>query len=801
MAEPLKIASKTVWLGAVLLWMSATHAFADSLTIDALPTSSNAGYDFGQKIINWVTYGSESATTGAVSLLSTGSKVLCTIALFMMAVLAIWNGGMYVIHTANKGVPGGQIVSSFWMPLRIVVSTILLVPVPGGTGFSGLQYGVTWVAEMGNTHANVFSEAELNYLYKFGAYRPIRLINGEEVVFSWIGSEVCKQYINAYTGTNTITLSKSTVGSVADGFINKYSYGYNESASSFRASNPRTDYCGSITLQTPKSGSIEVQKAGPMDFTKHNSIQSSAAAAAQASMISLLDGLQPEVAEIAGTILSDQSALLNMQANGTSAQSQFEAALKSARANVNGLGDKISSVISKYNEGRQEIISQAVNSANTGATDGSDWKTQTIDGGWPLLGTIFWQVQVTQGQINSLAQLLTASSTDPQLDGEWLQDQRLQEIAQRLVLARSAYSKTGKSVLTTAATDDDAPIPSLSAIAMAGSDGGFFDTAKMALFSALSGVVKKALFYNSPDDLLLNIQYMGSAIGTSAEMLYMEKAAVITGITVAASTTEQAGQVASAPNIFNFINPIALGARAVSSLGPITKDFIRAISEQLLPFVDTVLTILIVLGFIAAVVLPTIPLTIWFMGVISWMLFYIECLLVSNFWLAAHGTAEREGWGTEHTRQGYMLMIGLYLNPILRVAGFFAIFIALKPVSYLVYWFFDYVHGVLTSGFTFIFLPVGGVAVCLMFTYTAVVRVFGLPSELFERGLRWVNGGQEVTGDGHTEEKIRNNYMAFAQKAEAAGGRGFIGSASRAGQKDASGGNSGSSPPKDNTRG
>jgi hypothetical protein len=51
---------------------------------------------------------------------------------------------------------------------------------------------------------------------------------------------------------------------------------------------------------------------------------------------------------------------------------------------------------------------------------------------------------------------------------------------------------------------------------------------------------------------------------------------------------------------------------------------------------------------------------------------------------SAHGMAEPEGWGTEHTRQGYMLMIGLYLNPILRVAGFYAIFIALRPLLYLV---------------------------------------------------------------------------------------------------------------------
>ena len=182
--------------------------------------------------------------------------------------------------------------------------------------------------------------------------------------------------------------------------------------------------------------------------------------------------------------------------------------------------------------------------------------------------------------------------------------------------------------------------------------------------------------------------------------------------------------------------------------------------------VDDLLLLLIAVGFIAGVLLPTIPLSIWFMGVLSWMLFYIECLLVSPFWLAAHGTAEKEGWGSEHTRQGYMLMIGLYLNPILRVAGFFAIFIALKPIAYMYYWFTDYVSGVLTSGFVFLFASVGGVAVSVMFAYSLITRVFTLPSELFERGLRWVNGGHEVTGDSHNEESARRNFMAFVSKSE-----------------------------------
>ncbi|MNE96132.1 hypothetical protein D3C80_1943000 [compost metagenome] len=50
-----------------------------------------------------------------------------------------------------------------------------------------------------------------------------------------------------------------------------------------------------------------------------------------------------------------------------------------------------------------------------------------------------------------------------------------------------------------------------------------------------------------------------------------------------------------------------------------------------------------------------------------------------------------------------------------------------------------------------------------------MVRVFALPSELFERGLRWVNGGQEVTGDSQGEKEARHNIAAFSSKGEGAG--------------------------------
>jgi hypothetical protein len=157
------------------------------------------------------------------------------------------------------------------------------------------------------------------------------------------------------------------------------------------------------------------------------------------------------------------------------------------------------------------------------------------------------------------------------------------------------------------------------------------------------------------------------------------------------------------------------------------------------------------------------------MGIVSWLLFYVECLLISPIWLAAHGTAEKEGWGTDHTRQGYMLMIGLYLNPILRTAGFFTILVILFPLGTLVRWFGSYLAGVIATGaITSPLMVVGSMLILAFVGYTIANRVFSLPNELFEKGLRWVNGGQEVTGDENSATKINAMIGNFGYKAEGA---------------------------------
>lgn len=736
-------------------------------TITSQLAETDYGNDFGQKAINWIAYGTDTPTWGQVSLLSTVSLVLNAIALFVMAWLAVIGGSSFVIQTANKGVPGGQVISSFWMPIRVSVATILLIPL--SSGYSTLQYGVITVAEKGNAHANYLIEKGLDYLYNFGAYRSPALEDGRSLILNWIGSEVCRQYINSYTGKETISPVFKQVTERGK-ITSKLSYSYNEESTWSWSSNPRTDYCGAISfsidepsVSEPTNGFLAVWnilRTGDSSGGAFTAAYGGPARIANDQAASL-EAIHPKIESIAASILADDAALRALQAYGQSAQSSYEQAAAEVQGKINGSVSSFNQVVVDYNSRLQASIARAVNSTNdlknSDSGNGSGWKEQTIENGWPALGTIFWQVNINQSEINKLAATMSAIYTEPQLDKEWLEDPRLSEISARIRGLRQAAASS---------TQSPGPLdfPSLSAIADAGAEGeGFVDKIKAGFSGALADMTRSILYQNGPDDLIINLQYFGSAAGTAAEVAWWAK---VISISTAHSLLAGIDSADKKANSFAWYNPIGWAAKSITTVGKVGGTFSVKLLDQLGGMINYLVVGLIIVGFTLGVILPTIPLTIWFMGVISWMLFYLECLLISPMWMAAHGTAEREGWGTEHTRQGYMLMIGLYLGPILRVAGFFAIFIALKPISYLVSWYIDYIRGVFVSGFSFIYIFIGSMLIVFIFAYNALTRIFSLPTELFERGLRWINGGQEVTGDSHNEEKARGSFMAFGSKTE-----------------------------------
>lgn len=756
-------------------------------------SNRHANEDYGQQIINWIAFGKpDNVKFGETSLLSTISFTLNAIALVMMAYLSLLGGLTYVIQTANKGTPGGQVVSSFWMPIRIATATILLVPL--ASGYSTIQYGVITVAEKGSAHGSYLMDQGIDYIAEHGIYRPPVMESSKEVVVGMLWSELCMSHINTTEKSDSAIVINKRVDfiSIANETL-EYSYdkpapentiaknGYIGYFIKKLTTSDKKGYCGTITLLTP-----DADVDSFLDNSTHETTfrlfatadyEDDAGVLATEKLVAYLEGeVRPRVQAIAAKLNADGKALAALQnQGGEAAQSTYERNQAGADKAAKGVAGELNDLITDYDNNMHKILQETVMAVNkhnttsggfTGTTNAESsgtapWVKQIKSVGWPALGTVFWQISKNQEALNYLAKRMKATYTEPAIDEEYQGDERYLTLYSRL----SDLIRESQSIKKTPARH----VFDMSTIEMAGADGsaGYL---KSKIAGATQSLMLAMFIPDDDGDLITKLQYSGSVLTSITDLMIhasiFGKAAGNTAVATADQIARAAATSGASVPLVGALTGAAAAAGAQILATPAT--FAGHLAVSYMDYLGTLVVPLILAGFALAVVLPAIPLFFWLMGVVSWMMFFVECLLISPMWLAAHGTAEKDGWGSEHTRQGYMLMIGLYLNPILRVAGFFAIFLVLIPLGRMVGWLSDYLTGVMSSGWLSPVMLIGAMVILSVFAYSAAVRVFSLPNELFERGLRWVNGGQEVTGDSSAEQQNRTIIASVGGKAEGA---------------------------------
>jgi len=778
-----KTAKTTLFFSFFALVFSVSSAFAGTSTLppefggsvgDLMNQHSND--DFGQQIINWIAFGKpDGVKFGDVSLLSTISFTLNALALVMMAYLSLLGGLTYVIQTANKGTPGGQVVSSFWMPIRIATATILLVPL--SSGYSTIQYGVITVAEKGNAHGSWLMNQGIDYIAKNGVYRPPAIESNRDIVMGLVLSELCRIHINTTEESEVITIQKSSFNTPVNTTLN---FDYEKKTSKLQAffrkltPSPAKGYCGSVSLVSPDADASSFKKNQAHSTSgrlfSSGDYEDDAGILASEEITKYIEStVIPAARSIAVKLSADSTDLKSMQkGGGKAAQSTYERNQKGAEAAATGLAGEINEIVKNYDAKVHQILQASIiamnkhnttdsgyyeSATNESAAGTAPWVKQVKNAGWPALGTVFWQISKNQEYLNYLAKRVKATYSEPKIDQQYMNDERYSTLSARL------------SDLIKASDNSSSAAPKntfdMTAIKKAGADGSAGHI-KSGVASAFQSLMLSMFIPDDDGDLITKLQYSGSVLSSLTDLIVH---ASIIGDAVAKTSKEVADrvhrdavQVAVSVPLAGAVTGAATSVGALLLSTPIT--LLANTAMGYMSFMSTLVVPLLIAGFALAVVLPTIPLFFWLMGVISWMLFFVECLLVSPSWLAAHGTAEKDGWGSEHTRQGYMLMIGLWLNPILRVAGFFAIFLVLVPLGRMANWLSEYLTGVISSGWMSPVIIVGAMVILAVFAYSSAVRVFSLPNELFERGLRWLNGGQEVTGDSGAEN---TNRMIIAQ--------------------------------------
>lgn len=132
------------------LFMGSTFAFADGTGLNQFaPPPGDTSVTFLHEIFgNIVSLAGSGASVGEASdVLGQMMSVFCSAVLFLAMIFVFYTTITGTVNSAHDGEFLGKKMSGIWVPIRTILGTALLLPLP--SGYCLIQIGVMWVALQG----------------------------------------------------------------------------------------------------------------------------------------------------------------------------------------------------------------------------------------------------------------------------------------------------------------------------------------------------------------------------------------------------------------------------------------------------------------------------------------------------------------------------------------------------------------------------------------------------------------------------------------------------------------------------
>ncbi len=193
------------------------------------------------------------------------------------------------------------------------------------------------------------------------------------------------------------------------------------------------------------------------------------------------------------------------------------------------------------------------------------------------------------------------------------------------------------------------------------------------------------------------------------------------------------------------------------SLGGGKLEFVSAVGSTLLEWASLIMGTLSVPIFFAGLMfafwLPAAPFVYWFVGVVGWLIFLLEAVLIAPLWAAAHASAEGEGFASYYSRPGYIVVLTLVGRPLMMVLGLFAaMFITHFGSQFLLLGFAPFAAGMHIEHVVGI-ISIIAMLIILVILITAMINrayalIYMLPERIFEyiSDLPGVGSSQTASG-------------------------------------------------------
>ena len=162
-----------------------------------------------------------------------------------------------------------------------------------------------------------------------------------------------------------------------------------------------------------------------------------------------------------------------------------------------------------------------------------------------------------------------------------------------------------------------------------------------------------------------------------------------------------------------------------------------------------VFSILLSAGVTLSFILPLMPFLYWVMAVSGYFLLIAEAIIAVNLWALSHLRMDGDGLSGDAGRQGWLMVLALFLTPTLMVLGFIVGMILFRVVSTLMSaGMFYAVSGIIGSNPIVWLFGTLGYIIIIVSVYTLLLeRSFSLVSEFPNRVMKWMGGSVEIGGD------------------------------------------------------
>lgn len=672
------------------------------------------------------------------------------IVLLVGGMMFFYNVTIGVMQSAHEGQVLGQRWSSLWAPLRVVFAVGMLVPVNHGYNLAqtGVAYVVQGSTKMASAVWGATADAVLDKDIPIAA-PTIRV--APEVVSALYEQAACMTALEAQVknaNSNSSVVYVPVSSGVNDGLRYHYTTAINNGSQ-----NVDFGVCGSWSTP-PVPGYLDKIIKG----ISENAVENANMTDSKASEITkaFRDGHRDIMLDISREmreITNDNYAQISASdIPPASIAGKLSTTMTTANADLGKLIADIKSITTSddlgVNRARDSLL-RRINGSNACFSDNG---SHTVTG--PSVSGTPGEVETARNRAASVS----CYGEGWMGAGSWYI--LMAKVNNELSSLNNAQSSTVKPSYST----DTVKIKDLFNSAGGDSTGWFWtvsarDVAGMpSVAQALDAMKKYQALYESSS---IELAALGVSLPTNilnkvneevGESSFWEK--IISRETMARGTEamlsmfDPSKQTAGGDPMVGIISLghflINMGSAIISTVVVVGWVFGSAAAIAALPIFSVLLSAGVSLSFI----LPIMPFLYWVLGISGYFLLITEAVIAVNLWALSHLRMDGEGFSGEAGRQGWLMLLALFMTPTLMVFGFIIGMLIFRIVSDLISaGLFYAVSGIATaSPIVWLFGTIGYTVLIVTAYGLLLERSFSLVSEFPNRVMRWMGSSVEIGG-------------------------------------------------------